>query len=62
MPTNHKDERLRQTPRLKVRPIPNDASVTSNRQGRLHVRGNGLGNLKMPVSLGFFHFQQLGWK
>jgi len=47
---------------FEVRPLPNEASVTSNRPARLHVRENGLGNLEMAAVLDFFHFQQIGWK
>jgi len=47
---------------FEVRPLPNEASVTSNRPARLQVCGNGIGNLEVTASLDFFHFQQIGWK
>jgi hypothetical protein len=47
---------------LKVRPIPDDASSTSNQPACRHVRENSFGNLEMAASLDFSNFQQIGWK
>jgi len=55
-------ERLRQAPHLNLAQHSHEPLATSNRPARLHVRGNGLGDMKVAASLDFFHFQQIGWK
>ena len=47
---------------FEVRPIPVRHPRFPTGRAHLHVRGNGLGKLKMAAVLDFFHFQQIGWK